>query len=292
MSDIKIIIDDSRNSKYIRDIIRNDLRISSGLLSKLKHSGGIKLNGNTVTVANKVCTGDTLTIEFPNETSSSIVPTNIPLDIVYEDEYILAVNKPKDMPTHPSIGNRNNTLGNACMYYFKDSNFVFRPLTRLDRDTTGIVLIAKDARTSAILSEQIQRGEIKKTYYTITCGIPSPAEGKIEQPIGRTNDSIIKREVRPDGQNAITNYRILATKDNLALLEIDLVTGRTHQIRVHLSHIGCPLLFDYLYGEEVPGETLYLHCGKIEFIHPINKSNLIIKAKPRFPIFNEYLGIE
>lgn len=292
MADIELRIDTHHEGKYIRDLIRKDLKISSGLFTKLKKTNGIKINGNSVTAIYKVTKDDILTIDFPEEHTKSIIPVNIPLDVIYEDKYILAVNKPKDMPTHPSIGNHNNTLGNACMYYYRNTDFVFRPLTRLDRDTTGIVIIAKDARTSALISEQIQKGIFHKTYYAITQGIPPSPAGRIDLPIGRVDGSILKREVRKDGQKAVTDYKVLCTKDNLALIEIQLLTGRTHQIRVHLSHINCPLLYDYMYGTEIPGETLYLHCGKVEFIHPVNDEKIILKVKPNFPIFENYLGAD
>lgn len=292
MHDIELLINSGLSRKYIRDIVRSELKISSALLTKLKKSGGIKINGQSVTVAYKVTDGELLTVDLPREKTETIIPVNIPLEIIYEDKYILAVNKPKDMPTHPSIGNHNNTLGNACMYYYRNTDFVFRPLTRLDRDTTGIVIIAKDARTSALISEQIQKGIFHKTYYAITQGIPPSPAGRIDLPIGRVDGSILKREVRKDGQKAVTDYRVLCTKDNLALIEIQLLTGRTHQIRVHLSHINCPLLYDYMYGTEIPGETLYLHCGKVEFIHPVNDEKIILKVKPNFPIFENYLGAD
>ncbi len=290
MADIELYISEKYDGRLVKDLIRNELKISSGLLTQLKKSQGIRLNDNIVTVAQRVTSGDILTIYFPKEKRSAIEPVNIPLDIVYEDKYLLAVNKPKDMPTHPSVGNRDNTLGNACMYYFKDTEFVFRPLTRLDRDTTGIVVIAKDARTSAIISNQIQKGEFNKTYYAITKGVPFPAFGRINLPIGRADGSILKRVVRSDGQYAVTDYRILCVKDDIALVEVNLLTGRTHQIRVHFSHIGCPLLYDYMYGKEIPGETLYLHCGKVEFYHPVSEEIITLSVKPDFPIFEEYLG--
>jgi len=290
MPDLEIEISESQSGKHIRDIIRNDLDISSGLLTKLKKCQGIKLNGKSATVVETVKFGDILTIEYPKETSSDILPVNIPLDILYEDKYIIAVNKPKDMPTHPSVGNRDNTLGNACMYYFRNTDFVFRPVTRLDRDTTGVVVVAKDARTSAIMSAQMQNKDFTKTYYAITEGIPENSSGRIDAPIGRADNSILKREVRVDGQSAITEYRVVATKGNRALVEINLMTGRTHQIRVHFSHIGCPLLYDYMYGTEIPGQTLFLHCGRIEFLHPVTKEKIILEAKPNFPLFKEYLG--
>ena len=174
MADIEFHVSEQYNGKYIRDIIRNELKISSGLLTKLKKCEGILLNNKTATVAERVKSGDILLINFPKESSGTIKPLNIPLDIIYEDKYILAVNKPKDMPTHPSVGNHYNTLANACMYYYRNIDFVFRPITRLDRDTTGIVLIAKDARMSALMSESMQSGNFCKTYYALTKGIPSP----------------------------------------------------------------------------------------------------------------------
>lgn len=289
MADIEFSVSAESDGRFVRDIIRNDLNISSGLLTKLKKNGGIRLNGKNVTVAQKVCAGDLLTILFPPEKSETIQSVNIPLDIIYEDKYILAVNKPKDMPTHPSVGNHVNTLANACMYYYRDTDFVFRSITRLDRDTTGIVLIAKDARTSALMSAAMQSGDLHKTYYALTSGIPSPLCGRIDAPIGRADNSILKREVRPDGQNAVTEYKTLACDSRIALVEILLLTGRTHQIRVHFSHIGCPLLYDYMYGTEIPGETLYLHCGKLEFTHPVTKEKMLLSVKPDFPFFKEQL---
>ena len=289
MADIEFHVSEQYNGKYIRDIIRNELKISSGLLTKLKKCEGILLNNKTATVAERVKSGDILLINFPKESSGTIKPINIPLDIIYEDKYILAVNKPKDMPTHPSVGNHDNTLANACMYYYRNIDFVFRPITRLDRDTTGIVLIAKDARMSALMSESMQSGNFCKTYYALTNGIPSPLAGRIDAPIGRSDNSILKREIRSDGQYAVTEYKTLAYDKDIAFVEIKLLTGRTHQIRVHFSHIGCPLLYDYMYGTEIPGETLYLHCGKLEFVHPITSENIILSVKPNFPLFKNQL---
>ena len=289
MADIEFHVSEQYNDKYIRDIIRNELKISSGLLTKLKKCEGILLNNKTATVAERVKSGDILLINFPKESSGTIKPINIPLDIIYEDKYILAVNKPKDMPTHPSVGNHDNTLANACMYYYRNIDFVFRPITRLDRDTTGIVLIAKDARMSALMSESMQSGNFCKTYYALTNGIPSPLAGRIDAPIGRSDNSILKREIRSDGQYAVTEYKTLAYDKDIAFVEIKLLTGRTHQIRVHFSHIGCPLLYDYMYGTEIPGETLYLHCGKLEFVHPITSENIILSVKPNFPLFKNQL---
>lgn len=286
MKDITVSITENTSGKYLRDILRRDLNISASLLSKLKKNNGILLNGKSVTVAEKVQKGDILNLLFPQEKSETIEAVNLPLDIIYEDSCLLAVNKPKDMPTHPSVGNRNNTLANACMYYYKDTDFVFRPVNRLDRDTTGIIIIAKDAHTSAIMSKYMQEGKFKKTYYAITDGIPSQDNGIIDAPIGRANESIIKREVREDGQKAVTEYKVIKKIENKSLVEVKLHTGRTHQIRVHFAHIGTPLLYDYMYGTEISGETLYLHCGKITFPHPVSGEELTINAKYFFPFFD------
>lgn len=286
MPDVTLRIENDDCGKNVRDILRKQLKISSGLLKKLKKCNGIFLNGKQITVDAKVNCGDIISVKFPSESSQNISPVNIPIEIVYEDEYLLAINKPKDMPTHPSVGNHNNTVANACMYYFRESEFVFRPINRLDRDTTGLVMVAKDARTCAVISEQMKKGFFKKTYFAITQGVPNPPSGVIDAPIGRATDSIIKREVRDDGQRAVTEYTTVSVNGQKALIKINLLTGRTHQIRVHFAHIGTPLLYDYMYGKEVEGETLYLHCGRIDFIHPYTDEPVTIEVNYKFPFFD------
>ncbi len=286
MKDLKIIIDENSGGRKLRDILRRDAKLSANLLTKLKKSGGILLNGKAAISSYIVNIGDVVEIHFADEEKSNIPATNIPIEIIYEDEHILAVNKPKDMPTHPSIGNYENTLGNACMYYYRDVNFVFRPVNRLDRDTTGIVIIAKDAITSYLLAEQMKAGIFKKTYYAITSGIPNPSRGIIDAPICRASESIVKREVSVNGQRAVTEYETVNSENNIALLKIKLHTGRTHQIRVHMAHIGTPLLYDYMYGTEVAGKTLFLHCGEIEFVHPFTEKKMKLFCNYKFPFFN------
>lgn len=266
------------------------MKVSGSLLTKLKKSGGILLNGKNATTADTVKSGDTVTLILPEETSKTIEKVNIPLDVVYEDEALLCVNKPKDMPTHPSAGNYGNTLANACMYYYRETDFVFRPVNRLDRDTTGLVLIAKDARTSAILSDSMQKGQYTKGYFALLTGTPEERCGVVDAPIGRCDDSIIKREVRADGQSAVTAYNVLdaASDKSVSLALLLPKTGRTHQIRVHMAHIGHPLTYDYMYGTEIPGETLYLHCGFLSFSHPISGERISLFRKPDFPFFKEF----
>ena len=269
------------NNRTVGDILKGVLCISSRLLTLLKRSGGILLDGKRVTVREKVSCGQTLTLEIRDDApSENIVPVEMPLEILYDDEDILAVSKPHDMPIHPSAYNYDNTLGNAVMYHFRNTPFVYRPITRLDRDTTGVVLIAKNKFSAALLTQLMAEKKIVKTYTALLSAIPIPLCGTVEAPIGRCGDSVIKREVSPDGKYALTHYKIIRINpDGTCIARLNPVTGRTHQIRVHMAHIGCPLMYDFLYGTEQDGKHFILHCESLEFPHPVTGKNLIIESK-------------
>lgn len=202
-----------------------------------------------------------------------IVPAPLPLDILYEDEDILVLNKPADMPVHPSIGNYTNTLANAAAFYFQQKNELcpFRCINRLDRDTSGSLILAKNALSAAILSAQMRNREIRRTYLAVVCGV-TPPSGTVSAPIGRVSDSVIQRQVDPEhGESAVTHYERLAVRNDHSLLEIHLETGRTHQIRVHMASIGHPLLGDTVYGSRkgCPGLAgQCLHARRLRFLHP------------------------
>ena len=284
MADFKLNIKKEHENFSIGELINKHFKISARMLTKLKNNDGIKLNGEHITVRGRVKEGDILSLIFPKEQSKNVVPVNLPLNILFEDEHLLIVNKPKDMPVHPSLNNYTNTLGNAVMYYFKDIPFVYRPVNRLDRDTTGIVIIAKSAYAHNCLSIQMQRNIFKKTYMAVTSSVPFPQNGTIDAPIKREQESIIKRVVAEDGQRAVTEYETVDIKNGRAIVKVFLHTGRTHQIRVHFAHIGAPLLYDYLYGKEVEGKTFMLHCTKLEFLHPITEERMEIVCEPDFSI--------
>ncbi|MBQ9341721.1 MAG: RluA family pseudouridine synthase [Lachnospiraceae bacterium] len=214
---------------------------------------------------------------------SDFIPSNIPLDILYEDEDLIIINKDNDMPIHPSIKHREGTLANALTYYFKDedSPFVYRCLNRLDKNTTGITIIAKNPLSSAILSRQMKADNIHRIYYAVVRGIIDK-KGIIDAPIARTSDSIIIREVNfQTGQNAITEYEPIESAGGNTLVKCRLKTGRTHQIRVHMAYIDHPLVGDFLYGKEdntdINGRQL-LHAGEIDFTHPITDVPMHITA--------------
>lgn len=278
MRKFELVITKELDGQSVGNILRYRFFVSSRLLPELKRTGGIILNGKSVTVREKVKEGDVFTLCLCEETpSENVVAVDIPLCILYEDEDILAVSKPKDMPVHPSLHNYENTLGNAVMYYYRDREFVFRPITRLDRDTTGIVLIAKNRLSAALLSDSMKNGQIKKTYLAYLSKTPKDKKGEIEAPIERCDESVIKRKVSPDGKYALTKYEIVSEKpDGTCVARINPITGRTHQIRVHMAHIGCPLVYDYLYGTEIPEKTLFLHCETLDFVHPITREEMHI----------------
>ena len=274
MERIEITVENASNTK-IRDYLTKRLGFSASLIGKVKYDN-VLLNGVPVHMRALVNTGDTIEVIFPEENSECVEPMDISIDILYDDDAVLVVYKPTNMPIHPSIGNSLPTLANAVRAYI-GKPFVFRAITRLDRDTSGIVLIAKDHLSSALLSRDMKNGEIKKTYVARVVGVPSPHIGRIQAPIEREAPNSIKRIVRPDGKEAITDYEVLSTDENgNALVKINLITGRTHQIRVHMAYIGHPLLYDFLYGDAVEGEIYSLECCALEFKHPITKEILKI----------------
>ena len=213
--------------------------------------------------------------------SDGIVPVSMPLSILYEDEDILVINKPADMPVHPSIGNYTNTLANGVTAYLdaKGEHSPFRCINRLDRDTSGALILAKNAFSAAVLSTQMRNRQIRRTYLAVVEGI-TPPNGTISAPISRVDDSVIERHVDfLHGEPAVTHYERLETKNEHSLLEIHLETGRTHQIRVHMGYIGHPLPADYLYHPEYDCfKRQPLHSLQLEFRHPVTDKSMCLLA--------------
>lgn len=226
--------------------------------------------------------GDILRILIPEQpVCDNIVPTKMNLSILYEDEDILVLNKPADTPIHPSQGNYENTLANGVAYYFaqKGQPFIYRCINRLDRDTTGALILAKNPLSAAILSQQMVQRRIRRTYLALVEGVP-PKSGTISAPIARAEGSTIERMVDfANGEYAVTHFELLEAGSRCSLVELHLETGRTHQIRIHMKHIGHPLPGDYLYN---PTYDLIsrqpLHSYQLEFSHPITKKALVFTA--------------
>lgn len=276
---IKIEITENLSGKTVKEILFNEMNLSVATVRHLKNiPGSIKLNNEHVRVTKEVSCKDIIEINIDDENSVNIVPENITLDILYEDDDIIALNKPRNMPTHPSHNHHNDTLANGLMYYFKE-NFTFRAITRLDRDTSGVVLVAKNRFSAQILGNDIKNKKIRKKYIALINGTPEEETGIINAPIKRTKEGIILRCVGFDGKEAITEYKVLKKSNNFSLVELIPVTGKTHQLRVHMSYIGTPIYGDDLYGAPQNGENIRLHCEEISFKHPFEDKIITIKAK-------------
>ena len=254
------------DSRELKGFLLSEIGLSVTMLKKVKYSG-LFVNGEKATVRKIVKDGDVVEVLFPIDESSEIEAIEAPLDVVYEDEDVLAVSKPTSMPVHPSKGNSLVTLANAVMWYYRDKPFVFRAVNRLDRDTSGIVLIAKNADAAHRLSAAMKRGEFTKEYLAIVDGVTDES-GTITARIAREREGEMKRIVREDGKEAVTHYELIKTDGERSLVRIRLETGRTHQIRVHMAHIGHPLTNDFLYGNGNSGDTYCLHAERLSFPHP------------------------
>lgn len=270
--------DVSDQGKLLRDFLK-EKEISRMALTDIKFKGGfISVNGQEVNVRYMVKSGDLVQVLFPAEVPSiGLKGESIPITIVYEDEYLLVVNKPAEMNTIPSREHPDGSLANALIGYYEKNGIVATThiVTRLDRDTSGLVLIAKHSHIHHLFSKQQRAGGVKRTYEAFAEGKLILDEGRVEEPIARKSESIIEREVRPDGQYACTLYEVIQRYDGFSHLRLRLLTGRTHQIRVHMAHIGHSLLGDSLYGGKrdlIARQAL--HCREIRFLHPISQKEM------------------
>ena len=271
-------VHDVEGEMLIRDYLKRRLGLSTSLIGKVKYDN-VVLNGTPVHMRAAVKNGDCIEITIPEEESENIEPIDIPLDILYEDDYILVINKPVNMPVHPSRGNHLPTVANATRAYIGHP-FVFRAINRLDRDTSGIVLIAKDRLAGAKLYSAMKDKKFDKSYIAEIVGRPAERHGFIDAPIARETEESIRRVVRDDGKHCLTEYEVIShLKNGNTLVRVIPHTGRTHQIRVHMAYIGHPLADDFLYGERKDGATYRLHCESLSFPHPENGKYITIKAK-------------
>ena len=259
---------------------------SRHLLTYLRHHDNtLLLNGEAIFTNHFIYPGDTLTVIFTDEIPSvTVVPTPMELDIVYEDEDITVINKPPFLPIQPSLGHYEHTLGNGVVAYYQAQNipFVYRCVNRLDRNTSGLVIIAKNMASSAILYDEMKERRIHRTYLTVVHGEPDTPDGVIDLPIARKTPSLMERCVDfENGQRAVTHFHTLSRQraNDTTALSVTLETGRTHQIRVHMSYIGHPVVGDSLYGKESDLISRQaLHSWKLEFMHPITRQDLSFEA--------------
>ena len=266
----------------IKELLKRRLGISSRLLRKLKDGDRVYLNGRKVKLFERGRTGEKITVVLPEE-SSGFPPEPIPIDVIYEDPDLLAINKQPGFVVHPTKGHPCHTIANGLMKYMLDrgDNYKIRFINRLDRDTTGILLIGKNSHCQDDFARQASEGRVEKKYIAIVKGLVMQEKGIIDLPVGKPVDDQIKRAVIPDGYPSITHYRVLERfEKGYTLVRISLETGRTHQIRVHMSHIGHPVLGDVLYGGEAVRliERQALHAEQLHFQHPITGDRLSLHA--------------
>ena len=283
------IVNEEENSKRLDVYIAsNDEEITRSSAQRQIERGNVVVNGKVITkVSYKVTVADNIEIEEQEPVEIELKVQNIPIDVIYEDKDIIVVNKPKGMVVHPANGNPDGTLVNAIMAICKDSlsgiGGEIRPgiVHRLDKDTSGLLIVAKNDIAHVNMSEQIKRHEVKKTYIALVRGIVKENEATIDMPIGRSNSDRKKMAVTKNGKNAVTHIKVLKRYDKYTLLEINIETGRTHQIRVHLAHIGYPVIGDYIYSNGknefgIVGQCL--HAKSLEFKHPITGKDMKLEA--------------
>lgn len=273
--------------KTVEHILKREFSVSSKLMIYLKLNGKITINSKVSRSVDTLSCGDLLAADISENLSecTDIIPTQIELNIVYEDEYILVVNKPGGIEVHPSMGDNINTLANAVMYYWQQNGEYhnYHIVNRLDKDTSGLCVIAKNRYAHSILSKQIKDKSFQRKYVAIVHGLFQEKTGIIEKPIKRASDSVIKRIVADDGKYAKTKYCVESSINNkYSIIEIELETGRTHQIRVHFSSIGHPLVGDWLYGSGDEERHIIkrqaLHAAFLSFNHPKTQKNMVFTA--------------
>ncbi len=278
----KYIVSLKENKKFVADYMSEHLGFSSRQAKKLLKDKKVYINGKTAYRDNKLKDGDYLEINLAEVPRIDIAAEAIELDTVYEDEYILAVNKPPFMLVHPTPNHPGGTLLNAAAHHFagKGEKAVLRLLNRLDMNTSGIVVLPKSAAVHSKLEEMMSSGDIKKFYTAAIEGVIEPEKGIVDKPIGRDEADFIRRKVKSDGQPAVTIYETLKKSRDNSLVRLELVTGRTHQIRVHLSYLGHPIIGDTLYGKEsrLIGRQA-LHASDMEFPHPDGSGILKLHAE-------------
>lgn len=280
---IDYIIDEDSAGLRVEQFLRRK-RYSGQNLSEIKRMPkSILVNGVHYYMRQELSTGDHLQVRIcETQNSEKIPPTKLPLDIIYEDEDLLVLNKPAGMPIHPSLNNYTNSIANALAYYFQSQGkpFIFRCCNRLDRDTSGLTIVSKHLVSGSILSDMAKYREVHREYLAIVRGSVTPSEGTIQAPLGRKDGTIIERTVDWEhGEDAVTHYKVVKEANGHSLVSLRLETGRTHQIRIHMKYLGYPLIGDYLYNPDMEYMTRQaLHSHHMEFTHPITGEHMSFTA--------------
>lgn len=284
MSTLEKKVDDKYEGATIREFLKEELELSTRLIRSAATENRILVNNNSVRMRYILKSGDEVKVKLQRKESQNIEPEDIPIEIVYEDEDILVLNKQPNIVVHPTRKHPGGTLANGILYYFKKTkqNCIVRLVSRLDMDTSGLIIIGKNQFAHMALSKEMQENKVEKRYLAVVHGHLEEKEGTIDAPIYRQEgvDSI-QRIVDERGQRSITHYKVIESFNGGDLVECKLETGRTHQIRVHLNHLGHPIYGDSLYGKEEKDliERQALHAYRLDFKSPKTKEILSLKAE-------------
>lgn len=276
---------EAENGDVLRHVLRRRFRFSRRLFTKLKQTSAVTVNGCSVYLTARVKSGDSVKIKLLEETDISVQPEPIPLDIVCEDEDLLVINKQPGIVVHPTKDYPNGTLANGLIHYWQERGEAYRvrPVNRLDKETSGVVVFAKHAYAHDFLVRQMKRGAFERAYRAIVAGALKLKWGTVDMPIGRDPKQPSHRTIRADGKRAVTHYTVLRRLRGATYLKCRLETGRTHQIRVHMQAIGHPVVGDAMYGDTGPNEYLAvarqaLHAHTVGFIHPRTRKRVCYTA--------------
>ena len=282
MRTLSTVVCNEDDGRLIGRVARGRMGVSARQLSKAKFAGELRLDGESVHADHPVRAGQTVSVTLLDEEPAfEARAENEPVDIVFEDEDIYIINKPAPLATQSSPKQPDNTLENRLAGYFHDPSFIFRPINRLDKGTSGLMAAAKNAHAQMLLARQLHTPDFVREYLAVAEGVPEPEAGRIDLPIGKADGATVRREVRPDGKPCVTHYEVVSQNGALSLVHLTLETGRTHQIRVHLSAIGCPVYGDFLYGTErsdILPERFALHSANMRFLHPLSGKELVFSS--------------
>lgn len=287
---LRHVVPPEQDGWRLRSVLLTGMGLSRKLLVRQRGiEGSITVNGQSDVLYRPIRTGDVIEVTLPLEESESILPQPIPFDMLYEDEHLLIVNKPAGIIVHPTSGHYIGTLANGIVHYWREKgeSYRFRPIHRLDQDTSGVLAVAKNGYAHQFVSEQFQEGQVRKSYLAVVLGRPEQDAGTVEGPIDRDPDEPHVRIVTPEGAPSTTHYEVVERYAQAALVRVRPVTGRTHQIRVHMKHIGHPLVGDELYVDEErfppriwPILRQALHAETLSFVHPGTKERVLYEAPP------------
>ena len=284
---MEYIVKPEEDGRKVRDILRRSMGVSYTALKSAKWNGRIRLNGETARADEKVAPGDLVSIEWAEDEPVYLLkPYPLEIEVPWLDEYLMIVDKPGGIASQASRNHPEDSLENVVYAYFNcPENFIYRPVNRLDKGTGGLMVIARTPHAQHLLQRQLHTTAFRRRYLALTDGVPEEPEGILDFPIGKMPGSTVKRVVCEDGKPSRTRYRTLRTGNDGALILLELETGRTHQIRVHLSHIGCPVRGDFLYGTERPEEypgCFALHSAMMEMVHPLTGDCIRLASLPEW----------